>query len=135
MSKALIRTRVAGKYKPTKIDRDRVKNLTLLGLPETTIASYIGETGIDVTTLRVHFRYELTKYRDEMLGKIAHSLYKQALDEEDGGSIDIPIDVRQRAKFFVMKTRAGWRENDTTVINANQVMVVKRVIGIDEKDL
>jgi hypothetical protein len=37
--------------------------------------------------------------------------------------------------MFVLKTRAGWKESDMTVINANQVQIVKRIIGVDEKDI
>jgi len=122
-------------YTPTKLDQQRVANLVLLGLTEEAIASYIGPDGIDPITLRAHFKQILHRHRDENLGKIAASIYQQALEPKDGGNKEISWDQRQKMQMFVMKTRAGWKENDTTVINAQNVQIVKRVVGIMEDEI
>lgn len=137
MSTAIVRikARTAQKYIPTKVDTERVKNLVLLGCPEETIAQCIGEYGIGLSTLREHYGPVLTRYRTELLGKIAASIYKSALDPKDGGDPNIPPEIRSRHQIFILKTRAGWKESDTTVINANNVQIVKRVVGVDDKDI
>ena len=123
------------KYIPTKIDMQRVKNLILLGLTEEEIAPCIGAHGIALNTLRDHFGDVILRYRKELLGKIAAGVYRSALPIADGGDKNIPPDIRSRMQIFVLKTRAGWREQDTTVINANQVQIIKRVVGISDSDI
>ena len=124
-------------YRPTMKDRERVKNLLLLGTPEPLIAICVGPSGINVETLHKYFGEELTRYRELTLSTIARSAYKMALMPEDGGYSHklVSPEIRSRMIQFVLKTRAGWRESDTTIINAQNVQVVKRVIGVDEKDL
>lgn len=122
-------------YKPTKLDMQRVERLVLLGLTEEAIASYVGTNGIDADTLRSHYGPILKRHRDENLSKIALSIYQQALEPKDGGNKEISWDQRQKMQMFVMKTRAGWKENDTTIINAQNVQIVKRVVGIAEDDV
>jgi hypothetical protein len=97
----------------------------------------VGEYGVSVETLNKYFGEELARYRELTLSTIARSAYKMALMPEDGGYSHklISPEIRSRMIQFVLKTRAGWRESDTTIINANNVQVVKRVIGVDEKDL
>lgn len=125
------------KYTPTTRDREKVKNLLLLGTPEPLIAQCVGAFGVSVETLNKYFGEELMRYRELTLSKIARSAYKMALMPEDGGYSHrlISPEIRSRMIQFVLKTRAGWRESDTTIINANNLQIVKRVIGIDEKDL
>lgn len=121
-------------FQPTKADTERVKQLVLLGTPEEIIAQCIGANGISHNTLRDHFGDILSRYRNEMLGKIAASAYKMALDPKDGGDKNVPMNLRMSMKMFILKTRAGWKESDTTVINANQVQIIKRVIGVRDED-
>jgi hypothetical protein len=123
------------KYIPTKVDAERVKNLILLGLSEEEIAPCVGANGVSVNTLRDYYGDLITRYRKDLLGKIAAGAYRAALPVKDGGDKDIPPEIRSRMQIFVLKTRAGWREQDMTVINANQVQIVKRVVGVDEKDI
>jgi hypothetical protein len=99
------------------------------------IAACIGEEGIGVDLLHRHFGKELKTYRQEQLGKIAKGAYRMALPVEDGGDKTIPPDVRARMMMFVLKTRGGWREADSTVINAHNVQIVKRVVGVSEDEL
>lgn len=123
------------KYRPTKIDAERVKNLILLGLSDEEIAPCIGESGVALNTLRVHYAETLSRYRKDLLGKIAAGVYRSALPISDGGDKSIPPDIRARMQMFVLKTRAGWKESDMTVINANQVQIIKRVVGVEEKEI
>lgn len=123
------------KYNRNAADLKRVKNLVLLGLPHTAIATCLGENGVDVLTLEKYYREELLRYRQEKLGKIAAGAYRAALPIKDGGDPDVPPEIRSRMQIFILKTRAGWRESDSTVINAQNVQIVKRVIGIDEGEI
>ena len=123
------------KHQWAKNESNRIKRLVLLGLSQEVIAQCIGENGMDSEAMRECYSKELITYKNEMLGKIAGSIFQQALEEKDGGLKGIARDQRQRMQMFVMKTRAGWRENDQTVINAQNVQIVKRIIGVDEGDL
>ena len=116
---------------PTAHDVQRVESLVMLGANDSTIAMCIGDEGIAVDTLRHHFRHELTRFREIRLGEIARGAYDMALNL-DG---KLPKGLEFKAKMFVLKTRAGWKESDQTIINAQNVQIVKRVIGVNENDL
>ncbi len=103
-------------FQPTAAHHLLVKNLTLLGSRESTIASCIG---ISVETFRKYFP-ERVKYREQMLGKIAQSAYQKAL-KGDTGMI-----------CFVLKTQAGWRETGNVHLTGG-VQIIKRVIGVPDE--
>lgn len=106
-------------FKPTKHDYQVVRNLVLLGVPEKKIAQCVGPQGIAHETLRFHFSAILERYRDEMLGKVADKAFQSALKGNP------------TLMMFVLKTRAGWKEN----VNMSGEVVIKRVIGVSEKDV
>ena len=122
-------------FRPTVTDNKRVKQLLLLGLPIEVIASCIGKDGISPESLRIHFKDLIDRYKSIELGKIAMGAYRMALPVEEGGDKRVPMELRARMMQFVLKTRGGWKENDTTIINANNVQIVKRIVGVDEDDI
>ena len=118
-------------FKPTKADIETVKSMTLLGSREDTIAKCIGKDGIALSTLRTHFGEILATHRERVLAKIAQgTIYQEALPVSEGGKGNI------QAAMFVLKCRAGWREQDPNMnIAADKVMIVKRVIGVSDEDV
>jgi hypothetical protein len=109
-------------YKPTKADRQTVKNLAILGLKEEEIAKCLGTQGISVPTMRKYYEYELYRYPKEMFGKIAQTAAQAAMSGD------------KTMMIFVLKCRAGWKESDSVQLNG-KVELVKRVVGVDEKDI
>jgi hypothetical protein len=123
------------KFQPSAVDKQRVKQLVLLGLPIEVIATCVGKEGISPESLRVHFKDIIERHKNIELGKIAMGAYRMALPIEDGGDKRVPMELRARMMQFVLKTRGGWKENDNTIINAHNVQIVKRIIGVDESEI
>lgn len=84
-------------HEPTKSSREKVKNHAIVGTTQATIADILG---IDVKTLRKHYREELDYSMAEANSKIGGVLFKKAMKGDTASMI------------FWMKTRAGWREVD-----------------------
>jgi len=114
-----LKAAAATTYKPTKANITTVQNLVLLGAKEPIIAQCVG---VNIDTLRKHFHYELTQYREDMLGKVAQSAFTAALNGD------------KTMMIFVLKCRAGWRETDAIDLSG-KVEIIKRVVGVDENDV
>lgn len=88
-------------YKPTQKDRDQVKMLSGMGIAGADIAALIG---ISEPTMRKYFRNELETGYIQANAQVAQSLFKQATDKDKPNVI---------AAIFWMKTRAGWKEQQS----------------------
>jgi hypothetical protein len=104
-------------YRPTRHDEEIVKELVLLGSNREKIAAIIGITR---PTLEKYFGETLDHYQKRMLSKVAGKAYGMALDGN-------PFMVQ-----FVLRTRAGWKEN---VLREQDTVFVKRVIGINDANV
>ena len=82
-------------HKPTAETRSNVKALASVGTTQEHIAIYLG---IDVKTLRKHYRRELDTSLIIANSNVAKSLYKNAND----GNVT--------AQIFWLKTKGGWSE-------------------------
>jgi hypothetical protein len=129
MAGALARSGII--YKPTKADTETVKNMVMLGSREETIAKCVGERGVAIETLRKHFGELLVTYREMTLAKVANgTIVKLALPDEKGNP------GNPTAAMFLLKCRAGWRDSDPAMnVAANQVQIVKRIVGVDLDDI
>lgn len=95
----------------TSEERKMVESLVGYGVPQSDIAALLRD-GIDLKTLRKHFRYELNTGKAKANAKIAQSLFQQATN----GNIT--------ALIFWAKTQMGWREInyvDVTSRDANEL--------------
>ena len=82
-------------HEPTAETRSNVKALASVGTTQEHIAIYLG---IDVKTLRKHYRRELDTSLIIANSNVAKSLYKNAND----GNVT--------AQIFWLKTKGGWSE-------------------------
>ena len=82
-------------HEPTTETRSNVKALASVGTTQEHIAIYLG---IDVKTLRKHYRRELDTSLIIANSNVAKSLYKNAND----GNVT--------AQIFWLKTKGGWSE-------------------------
>lgn len=85
-------------YEPTEKDRQQVKTLAAMGVPDYDIAKVMQLSG---PTLRKHFFHELESGHIEANAKVAQSLFKMATDSEK---------PNVSAAIFWLKTRARWSE-------------------------
>ncbi len=122
-------------YEPTPADLETVKQLVLLGATEATIADCIGDGGVALDTLRKYYGPTLRNHRTLVLGRIAtQTIYQKALPTRDAQGNEQPGDTV--AAMFVLKCRAGWRDSDPAMnVAANNVQIVKRVIGVSDEDI
>jgi hypothetical protein len=86
------------KFVPTHDQRVKVETMAAYGVPQQQIAK---EIGIDPTTLRERFRYELDMAEPKMLSMVTQSLFQKAIGNG-------PSAVT--AAIFILKARAGWRD-------------------------
>lgn len=93
------RSRGRPAFEPTDEQRKTVMAMAGYGIPQEGIGTVIG---IDLKTLRKHFREELDKGDLVATSKVAESLYRMATT---GGNV--------AAAIFWMKARAGWSEKVT----------------------
>ena len=119
-------------YTPTPADLETVKQLTLLGATEATIADCIGDGGVAVETLRKYYLPTLRTHRTMTLAKIAsQTIYQKAMPDPETGAPGDTVSA-----MFVLKCRAGWREQDPAMnVAAQQVVMVKRIVGVDLDDI
>lgn len=82
-------------HEPTAETRSNVKALASVGTTQEHIAIYLG---VDVKTLRKHYRRELDTSLIIANSNVAKSLYKNAND----GNVT--------AQIFWLKTKGGWSE-------------------------
>lgn len=87
-------------YKPTQAQRENVKVLAAIGIPQADICRLVEINGktIDEKTLRKHFGEELKNGVLVANATIAKSLF----DNAKKGNVT--------AQIFWLKTRAGWKE-------------------------
>ena len=118
-------------YKPTKADEQTVKNMVMLGSREETIAKCLGENGIAIDTMRKYFGEVLLTYREMTLAKVANgTIVKSALPDDKGNPGNLT------SAMFLLKCRAGWRDSDPAMnVAAQNVQIVKRVIGVSDEDV
>ncbi len=83
-------------YEPTKVHRAMVKEMAGYGIKRTDISRVLD---ITENTLRKHFRDELDTGSTIANGKVAKSLYNNAVKHNNVS-----------AQIFWMKARAGWKE-------------------------
>jgi len=88
---------MTAKHEPTEEQRRTVEAMCSYGIPQEDIAAVIG---IDVKTLRKHYRVELDTATAKANAKIAQMLYKKCTTG-DGDTASI---------IFWLKTRAKWAE-------------------------
>ncbi len=86
------------KYVPTEKDRGTVKAMASYGVPQVDIGRVIGCSHV---TLRRAFSQELAVAEITANAKVAETLYSCATN---------PDPRHNAARFFWLKTRAGWRE-------------------------
>jgi hypothetical protein len=108
-------------YKPTKADIETVQNMVLAGIPHERIARSCGTEGISVPTLQKHFHEILDHYEQDMIGKVSKTMYQKAMAGDS------------TCMIFTLKCRGRWRENP--VIEDALTTIVKRVIGVSDRDL
>lgn len=87
-------------YAPNEKDRAVVQALAAYGVPQEDIGKRIG---ISHVTLRKYYERELEMSGMEANSKVAETLYACAIN---------PDPRHNNARFFWLKTRAGWRETD-----------------------
>ncbi|MEO0496825.1 MAG: hypothetical protein AAF141_05565 [Pseudomonadota bacterium] len=86
------------KYEATDKDRDLVKGMVMIGVPQDHIAKALG---ISPTTLTKHFRQEIDGGMSVRIAEVANNLFNIATG--DGAQA-------VTAAIFIMKTQAGWKE-------------------------
>jgi hypothetical protein len=104
-------------YRPTRNHHEIVARLVLLGTNREKIAAIMG---ITQPTLEKYFGETLDHYQKRMLSKVAGKAYSMALDGN-------PFMVQ-----FVLRTRAGWKQN---LVSEQDTVFVKRVIGINDANV
>ncbi len=83
------------KFEPGDKDAASVEAMVAYGIPQENIALVIG---CDAKTLRKYFRREIDTGATKMIAKVGEANYKAAI----GGNVG--------AQCFILKCRAGWRE-------------------------
>jgi hypothetical protein len=85
-------------YEPSARDREQVKMMSAMGIPDYDIAKVIGLSG---PTMRKYFAQELEVGHIQANAQVAQSLFRQATDKEKPSVA---------AAIFWLKARAGWSE-------------------------
>lgn len=88
------------KHEPTKVQQDTVSLHAMVGTPQEDIARVIG---IDVKTLRKHYRDELDLALCKANATIGGSLFNKAKSGDT------------TAQIFWLKTRAGFKEKSEDI--------------------
>ncbi len=83
--------------KITAEERSEVTTMTIGGLTQIQIAEVFRD-GIDVKTLRKHFRKELDIAKAKAIANLGASCYKRAMAGDNAST------------FFYLKTQGGWKE-------------------------
>lgn len=84
-------------FEPTDAERQEVTTMTIGGLTQMQIAECMRD-GIDVKTLRKHFREELDIAKAKAIANLGASCYKRAMAGDNAST------------FFYLKTQGGWKE-------------------------
>lgn len=107
-------------FEPTAEQRGTVQTMIAFGIPYVTIAAKIINPktgkGISTSTLQKIFADEVRDARLDMKAKVAHSLYKRAIDHKHPqGAI---------CAMFIMKTQFGWNDKTTVELDTNTAGVL-----------
>ncbi len=92
--------------KITAEERSEVTTMTIGGLTQIQIAEVFRD-GIDVKTLRKHFREELDIAKAKAIANLGASCYKRAMAGDNAST------------FFYLKTQGGWKETQVVDLNAS----------------
>lgn len=103
-------------HKPTAENLRLCQTLSGYGVPQEEISRQIG---IDLKTLRLHYRNELDAGVAQANAKVAEGLYKKALSDGPQAT---------SAAIFWLKTRAGWKETTTHEVSGEMIHKIERVI-------
>ena len=110
-------------HQPTERQRQMVQIAKAAGLTDDQVSGLIG---IDLKTLRKHYRSELDNANSRAIAAVAANLYKRATSDAKEA---VP------AAIFWLKTRGGWRERDEEERADQQIQSIKiEVIGGAGKD-
>jgi hypothetical protein len=90
---------MTAEFKPTDEEYKLVESMTAVGIPQADVALVLRD-GIDVKTLRKHFRRELDTAKIKANAKIGGTLFSKAI----GGDTTSAI--------FWAKTQMGWKETN-----------------------
>ena len=93
-------TRRRPPHEPTAKQRETVSIMTAAGITQEKVARCIG---IDLKTLRKHYREELDTAAEIANAEVARSLYEQAV-----------VDRSTSAAIWWTKARMGWKETVST---------------------
>ena len=109
------------KFKPSAKQRKAVAEFAVAGISHEKIADALD---IDADTLEKHFRKELDDSLSLVIKKVAATLVQQAYMGNLG------------AICFFLKCRGGqgWKENNSITLDG-KVEIIKRVVGVDEKEV
>ena len=110
-------------FQPSDEQRKTVTAMAGYGIPQEGICKVIG---IDLKTLRKHFREELDKGEIVATTKVAESLFKMATEDKNVS-----------AAIFWMKARANWSEKvrHETEMGPNTIEAVLKAIDGRSRDI
>lgn len=104
-------------HTPTEAQKAEVRALSSMGIPHDQIATYIG---IDKKTLYKYYREILDKAKIQANMKMAQCLFQQA---QNGSTT---------AAIFWLKCQAGWRDNDSVNINADDKDININIVRVSK---
>ena len=106
-------------YVPTQKDRDLVRTLSGIGVPQRDIALLVG---ITKPTLHKHFREDLDRGMAEANAKVAKTLYERAISGDLGAAI------------FWAKARMGWSERQDINVKHEHSFVIRAPLPSPSED-
>jgi hypothetical protein len=101
-------------FKPTEDERALVGQMCAVGIPQMSIAMVL-RAGIDVKTLRKHFRRELDTAKIKANAKIGGTLFNKAINGDTTAAI------------FWAKTQMGWKE---TNVQENTGETINKIVWV-----
>ena len=103
-------------HKPDEKSREYVERMSSYGIPQEDISKVVG---IDLKTLRKHYREELDTAETKANTKVAGMLFKNCMEGKEASI------------FFWLKTRAGFRETIQTE-NKNIAIISEKPMTNEE---
>jgi hypothetical protein len=98
-----------GRHAPTPSKRAVVKALASFGINQEHIAAKLD---CNVSTLQKNYKKELAESLNDMIAKVAQSLYRRAIDPKSGMA-------GVKAAELILKARGGWRDGSQTAGTAD----------------
>lgn len=105
----MARNRGNGRHAPTPSTRAVVRALVAFGINYEHIASKLS---CSVKTLERNYKIELKEAANDMIAKVAQSLYTRAIDPKSGMA-------GVKAAELILKARGGWRDGSQTAGTAD----------------